>query len=145
MVQIESTIMVPLKEWNELRDCLAEALKYGCPRDGVRALSWVKHPCKDHNEYWTTASGACMACRACEAESKCKALTQEIKDLETRLKAVDEDRTVWARSNADLYGALLGTVKCLQWLKDNKGAHPSNIDKVVDEGLEYARAYIQEE
>lgn len=51
-----------------LTSALAEARKYGAT-ENAKALSWVKNPCKVHNQYWTTAMGCCMACRAEKAET----------------------------------------------------------------------------
>lgn len=60
---------------------LAEALKYGA-RDNAEALSCVKHLlCKKHNQYWTTISGACMACRAVDAESQLAAANEAVRVL----------------------------------------------------------------
>lgn len=53
-----------------LIDELAEAKKYGAPQD-ASILSYAASckKCK-HADYWTTVSGACMACRATQAESE---------------------------------------------------------------------------
>lgn len=45
---------------------LSEALKYAAPVNATASVPRLK-PC-EHNEYWTTHSGACMACRATVAE-----------------------------------------------------------------------------
>lgn len=59
---------------------LAEALKYGA-RENAKALSYVKNPCKKHNQYWTTFSGACMACRAVNAETQLAAANEAVRVL----------------------------------------------------------------
>lgn len=46
-----------------------KALRYGAPENST-ALSHVKNPCTKHNQYWTTHSGGCMACRANDAEKE---------------------------------------------------------------------------
>jgi hypothetical protein len=61
---------------------LAEALKYGA-RENATALSYVKNPCTKHNQYWTTISGDCMACRAVDAEDKLAALEAELLRVRT--------------------------------------------------------------
>lgn len=51
----------------KLRADLTRAEQYGAPVAGAKALSFVKHKC-GHDDYWKTAGGGCMACRAVEAE-----------------------------------------------------------------------------
>lgn len=63
---------------------LAEARKYAAP-ENASALSSVKNSCTQHNQYWTTASGACMACRAEKAEAE---LAQAKADREVLARAV---------------------------------------------------------
>jgi hypothetical protein len=53
---------------DELRAKLAEALKYGAP-ENTRSTIPRKAKC-EHNEYWTTHYGNCMACRATSAEAE---------------------------------------------------------------------------
>lgn len=65
-----------------------EALKYGAPKDDV-ALSWVKNPCKRHNQYWTTASGSCMACRADSAEARAVAAEKRVAVLANTLEQIE--------------------------------------------------------
>lgn len=64
---------------------LAEALKYGAP-ENAKALSSVKNPCTKHNQYWTTAMGACMACRACDAEANLAKATEAL-----RIAGINDD------------------------------------------------------
>jgi len=59
----------------ELEAELAEAKKYGAPQNAT-AIVKRKTNC-DHNEYWTTLSGGCMACRAADAEAENKRLAVE--------------------------------------------------------------------
>lgn len=47
------------------------------PIKGALALGYVKDPCKVHDAYWTTASGACMVCRAVKAETNLAAVRAE--------------------------------------------------------------------
>jgi hypothetical protein len=54
-----------------------EALRYGAPEAGAKALSFVKNPCTKHDAYWTTMYGNCMACRANAAESELARLRAE--------------------------------------------------------------------
>lgn len=56
---------------------LDEARKYAAP-ENAKALSWVKKPCTKHNQYWTTATGGCMACRADDAETKLKTALSDL-------------------------------------------------------------------
>ena len=64
----------------ELENQLAEALKYGAPKNS-KALSFVTHPCNFHSHYWTTMSGSCMACRAVSAETERDELRKQLADL----------------------------------------------------------------
>lgn len=62
------------EEITTLRAQLQEALKYGAPRDHGGLLAHVERPCDRHDRYWTTISGACMACRAEDAERQLRAM-----------------------------------------------------------------------
>ena len=53
-----------------IRTRLAEALKYGAPVAGAKLPPHIKTSCGKHDAYWTTISGACMACRAEDAEKR---------------------------------------------------------------------------
>lgn len=87
---------------------LAEAKRYGAPVDAV-ALSFVKDPCTKHNAYWTTSSGACMACRAEDAERRVAELEGAIlaaeergrwQEIEAMMKYADERRLPLATAGA---------------------------------------------
>ena len=58
-----------------------KALRYGAPENST-ALSHVKNPCTKHNQYWTTHSGGCMACRANDAEKERDQLRRSNERLE---------------------------------------------------------------
>lgn len=49
---------------------LAEARKYGAPEAGAVRFSKLSPKQCQHDDYWTTISGNCMACRAEKAESE---------------------------------------------------------------------------
>jgi len=78
----------------DLERQLADAMKYGAPENATR-LPYVKAKNCHHNDYWTTVSGACMACRAVEAE-------QKLTDLHKlrRLLGLRDDADVGAMMNA---------------------------------------------
>ena len=80
------------EEFAKLRAELAEALKYGAPMAGVKAT--VKRTVKcEHNEYWTTHGGGCMACRVVEAENENRTLRHDLARTTARLRlALDELR-----------------------------------------------------
>lgn len=65
---------------------LAEALKYGATIEGAIAASFVTRPCTKHNHYWTTSSGACMACRATDAEAKVQVREATMRLIRTKLQ-----------------------------------------------------------
>jgi len=83
-------------ELNRLVERAEKAERYAAPENAV-ALSSVKRPCERHNQYWTTASGACMACRAEQAE----------RDRDVLGKVVDSTlKTFQYRISPDEYAAL---------------------------------------
>lgn len=90
----------------QLRTSLAEALKYGAPENATAHRRKVK--C-DHNDYWVTMSGDCLACRAVKAETSLAA-------VEKLMAKIAKQRTVeeWEQfakdegldpDNADYTGA----------------------------------------
>lgn len=93
--QLQSMLAIRSQDFEEalekiatLETQLAEALKYGAPENAT-ALSYVKNPCTKHNQYWTTASGACMACRAETAETQLAAANEAVRVLQRRNKALE--------------------------------------------------------
>lgn len=58
-----------------------EAEKYGAPENAT-VLAFVKSPCKQHNGYWTTITGRCMACRAAAAEARAARFEGALREIE---------------------------------------------------------------
>ncbi len=91
-----------------LREQLAEALKYGARENGIAYLEKLE-PC-EHNEYWVTVSGGCMACRATKAEALVAQQAATIADRDERLAAMGSIQSK-GRLHREEYAATIASLE----------------------------------
>ena len=103
-----------------------EALKYAAP---VNAQAYVPrvNPCK-HNQYWTTAYGACMACRAGDAELQ----VGDAKDILLKCREILDDE-LENRSHRHASGRLYAEV--CAWLEGKRVQVCKHEGGVVKDGI----------